>query len=118
MRLYDKDGFALRDPGSKKVHHVAKVPLGIHEQWSGDGHDKLYKIGPIWAVVDDGTTTCEELREYDSEELPAHVYLKSVHNISVERSWLRLKLDWADNAVIVFEEGATKFNYNDQVPQQ
>lgn len=58
MQLYDEDGFALWNPGSKKVHCVAKVPLGIHERWSGDGHDKLYKIGfPIWAIVDDGTTT-------------------------------------------------------------
>jgi len=35
---------------------VKKVPIGIHERWAGDGHDKLYKIGfPIWAVIDDAT---------------------------------------------------------------
>ncbi|KAJ7586523.1 hypothetical protein C8J56DRAFT_730405, partial [Mycena floridula] len=30
------------------------------------------------------------------EELAAHVYLRSVHNISIERSWLRLRLDFGD----------------------
>jgi hypothetical protein len=33
-----------------------KFPLGPHERWAGDGHDKLYKIGfPLWAMVDDST---------------------------------------------------------------
>ena len=29
--------------------------VGIHQRWSADGHDKLYKIlgFPIWAIVDD-----------------------------------------------------------------
>ncbi|KAG6915401.1 hypothetical protein DXG01_011655 [Tephrocybe rancida] len=156
MHMHDEEGFVRRDPGSKKVCRNAKVPLGVHERWSGDGHDKLYRIGfPIWAVVDDGTTAwldawvvpsnrmgviigylflclvekyggmppqfttdCgsettqlyglvnalqEECHpEYDPQELPAHVYLKSVHNISVE----------------LFETGATEHDYNDQDPQQ
>lgn len=54
MHIYDKEGFALREPTAKKIRRFPKVPLGIHERWAGDGHDKLYKIGyPIWAVVDD-----------------------------------------------------------------
>ncbi len=33
-----------------------KVPIGIHDRWSADGHDKLNHIGfPIWAIVDDAT---------------------------------------------------------------
>ena len=43
--------------------------------------------------------------EYDSNELPAHVFLHSVHNVSIERSWLRLRLEVGDNAVIAFEKG-------------
>ena len=40
----------------KVLSSSTKVPLGIHECWAGDGHDKLYKIGfPVWAVVDDAT---------------------------------------------------------------
>ncbi|KAJ7575708.1 hypothetical protein C8J56DRAFT_799842, partial [Mycena floridula] len=46
------------------------------------------------------------------EELPAHVYLRSVHNISIKRSWLRLYLDFSDNAVLCFENGIAAGIYN------
>ena len=56
MHIHDDSGFTLRDPSSKQIFRVKKVPIGIHERWAGDGHDKLYKIGfPVWAVVDDAT---------------------------------------------------------------
>lgn len=56
MHTHDNKGFTFHDPSSKKIFQVAKVPIGIHERWAGDGHEKLYKIGfPIWAVVDDTT---------------------------------------------------------------
>jgi hypothetical protein len=57
MHAIDPEGFENREPGSKKVLRFPKVPIGIHERWSGDGHDKLYSIGfPIWAVVDEATS--------------------------------------------------------------
>ena len=56
--------------------------------------------------------------EYSTNELPAHVYLRSVHNVSIERSWLRLRLDFGDNAVIAFERGSGEYGYNDQDPEQ
>ena len=57
MHTHDDDGFKFRDPSSKKIFRVAKCPIGIHERWAGDGHDKLYKIGfPVWAIVNDVTT--------------------------------------------------------------
>jgi hypothetical protein len=56
--------------------------------------------------------------EIDILELPARVYLRSVHNISIERAWLRLRLDWGDNAVIVFEQGKDEGIYNPDNPQQ
>lgn len=43
--------------------------------------------------------------EYDVDVLPAHCYLRSVHNISIERSWLRLRLDFGDNAVAEYKKG-------------
>lgn len=56
MQVQDRDSFALREPTAKKVFRVAKYPIGIHQRWSCDGHDKLYKIGfPVWAIVDDAT---------------------------------------------------------------
>jgi hypothetical protein len=57
MHIHAEDGFTMRDPTSKKILRVVKANYGIHERWSGDGHDKLYAIGfPIWAVVDDATS--------------------------------------------------------------
>jgi hypothetical protein len=56
MRTHDDDGFDKRDPTSKKIHREPKVPIGINERWSADGHDKLYGIGfAVWAIVDDAT---------------------------------------------------------------
>ncbi|KAG6875699.1 hypothetical protein C0993_007920 [Termitomyces sp. T159_Od127] len=45
-------------------------------------------------------------------ELPAHIYLQSVHNIIVEHSWGHLQLDWGKNAVDVFEKGMIEGWYN------
>ena len=57
---------------------------------------------------------CREIfhGDIDLEDLPAHVYLHSVHNISIERSWLRLRLEWGDNAVLVFNKGVDDGIYN------
>jgi len=54
MHLHDHDALGRHEPVVKWIHHVPKHPISIHEHWSGDGHNKLYKIGfPIWAMVDD-----------------------------------------------------------------
>jgi len=50
--------------------------------------------------------------DFDLAGLPAHIYLHSVHNISIEHSWLWLHLDWGDNAVIAFEKGKDDGIYN------
>ena len=56
MLQHEPEEFERRDPGTKRIRRTAAVPIGIHERWSGDGHDKLYKIGfPIWAVLDFGS---------------------------------------------------------------
>ncbi|KIJ28819.1 hypothetical protein M422DRAFT_189254, partial [Sphaerobolus stellatus SS14] len=53
MRLQDPEGFALHDPTSKRIKRRPLVNLGIHEEWSGDGHDKLKRIGfAIYGVWD------------------------------------------------------------------
>jgi hypothetical protein len=57
MHTHAPEGFSKRDPTAKKIFRVPKVPIGIHERWSCDGHDKLYKIGfPVYAFVDDATS--------------------------------------------------------------
>ncbi len=56
MHVHDPEGFSQREPTSKKIRRFPKYPVGIHERWSADGHDKLYKIGfPIYGIVDDAT---------------------------------------------------------------
>ncbi|KAK2464499.1 hypothetical protein APHAL10511_003478 [Amanita phalloides] len=171
MHTHDIEGFEIRQPKSKEIKRVPKYPLGIHQRWSADGHDKLNKIGfPIYAIVDDATskwlgawvvpnnrmgdvvaylfletvekyggiplqltTDCgsettkafgiaNALREkfhpdIDAYALPPHVYLRSVHNITVERSWYRLRLDFGDNAVMSFEKGQEMGIYNANDPQ-
>ncbi|KAJ6515066.1 hypothetical protein C8R47DRAFT_1206416 [Mycena vitilis] len=172
MRTHDPDAFASREPTAKKIFRVPKFPLGIHERWAGDGHDKLYKIGfPIWAMVDDATgkilkawvvpsnrmgdtigylflclaeeyggvplqttTDCgsettllygivNAIRDIfhpalAEEGVRAHTYLRSVHNISVERSWLRMRLDFGDTAVLNFYQGVRDGKYDCDDPDQ
>ena len=50
--------------------------------------------------------------DIDLSEFPAYNYLRSVHNIAVERSWQRLRLDIGDNAVIFFNKGIEDGVYN------
>ncbi|KAJ6622518.1 hypothetical protein B0H10DRAFT_2162751 [Mycena sp. CBHHK59/15] len=172
MHVHDSDSFTQREPTAKKIFRVAKYPIGIHQRWSCDGHDKLYKIGfPVWSIVDDATskilkgwvvpsnrlgdiigylflclveefegiplqttTDCgsettllygivNALRQrfhpdIDSIEVPPHVYLRSVHNISVERQWLRLRLDFGDNCVLAYNQGIENGQYNSNDPDQ
>ncbi|KAK7690805.1 hypothetical protein QCA50_005905 [Cerrena zonata] len=41
-----------------------------------------------------------------SNVLPAHRFMKSVHNITIERGWLRLRLQWGDNVKVFWEAGS------------
>ena len=53
MHLHDPAGFRICEPGAKKVQRGVLTSLGLHHEWSGDGHDKLAEIGfPIWGVCD------------------------------------------------------------------
>ena len=54
LKMHDPAGFSMCEPtAGKKVHRVVLVSLGLHHEWSADGHNKLSKIGfPIWGVWD------------------------------------------------------------------
>ncbi|KIO33914.1 hypothetical protein M407DRAFT_227054 [Tulasnella calospora MUT 4182] len=146
MKEFDPEGFELRKPGAKIIHRGVLTAAGLHEEWSGDGHDGIGKYGLyIWGVRDKWsrawlgvrvvpnnrlqeivayvwlgivyevggvpvqmTTDCgsenpviygltNALREeyapgLNSTETPAHRFLKSVHNITIERGWHSLKM--------------------------
>ena len=56
MHEFEAASIVHYEPGAKKILHIAKNPVSIHEHWAGDCNDKLYSIGfPIWAVVDNAT---------------------------------------------------------------
>ncbi|PPQ94879.1 hypothetical protein CVT25_004622 [Psilocybe cyanescens] len=170
MHTHDPEGFRACEPGAKKIPRTARNPVGIHERWAGDGHDKLYKIGfPIWAVVDNASakwlngwvvpsnqmgdiivylflclvleykgiplqfsTDCgsettqlyglvNALREIffsdcDIAVVRAYEYLRSIHNVAIERSWLRLRVDFGDNAVIEYQKGPPFVNFDAEDP--
>lgn len=56
--------------------------------------------------------------DVDNDVLPAHVFIRSIHNISIERSWLRLRLDLGNNAVNVFRQGISDGIYDPNDPVQ
>ncbi|KAF7971586.1 hypothetical protein HWV62_20752 [Athelia sp. TMB] len=138
MHLHDNDAFATREPTAKRIHRFPKYPIGIHERWSGDGHDKLYKIGfPIWAMVDDATGKWLGAWVVPSNrmgEIVAYLFLCLVEKfeglplqastdcgsettklfalMNALRSWLRLRLDWGDNVVLFFNKGIDDGIYN------
>ena len=53
--------------------------------------------------------------DFPVDELPAHRFLKSVHNIVIERGWLRLRTQWGDNVKLFFDSGESRYNPNDPV---
>jgi hypothetical protein len=49
----------------------------------------------------------------DVDELPAQIYLQSIHNIVIERGWLRLRLEWGDNVKLFWKNGEGIYNQLD-----
>ncbi|RDB24968.1 hypothetical protein Hypma_007391 [Hypsizygus marmoreus] len=163
MKIYDPQGSIIREPGAKKVRRGVLTALGLHHEWSGDGHDKLTEIGfPIWGMKDKwsaqwlglwvvpnnrlkasiaylylslikkhggmpiqtstdcGSETTEvfgfanALREMfspniDINALPAHRFLKSIHNITIERGWLCFRLQFGDNVKVFWDAGTALY---------
>ena len=85
MHTHDAAGFIKRDPTAKRIHREPKVPLGINERWSADGHDKLNGIGfPVWAIVDDAVGKWLGVWVVPSNRLGhiiAYLYLEAVEKV-------------------------------------
>lgn len=63
------------------------------------------------------TITCSEaMSDVPNDILPAHRYVRSVHNIQIERSWLRLRLTFGDNACLTFEKGKADGIFDEDNP--
>jgi hypothetical protein len=50
-------------------------------------------------------------------DLPAHVFLKSVHNIVIERGWWSLTLEWGGNVDAFWHAGNEIYNADDGLQQ-
>ncbi|KJA25629.1 hypothetical protein HYPSUDRAFT_85343 [Hypholoma sublateritium FD-334 SS-4] len=83
---------------------------------------------PIQSTTDCGSETtliyglaCA-LREHFAPEMDeagigaAHVFLKSIYNITIERGWLRIRLTWGDNVKLFWKAG--EGIYNPTIPKQ
>ncbi|KAE9390115.1 hypothetical protein BT96DRAFT_959865 [Gymnopus androsaceus JB14] len=83
----------------------------------------VYEYGgiPIQMTTDCGSELvmvygfANALREAFADDIPidqvaAHQFLQSIHNITIERGWLWLRLDWGDNVKIFWDAGNMIYN--------
>ncbi|KAF8238077.1 hypothetical protein L208DRAFT_1375366 [Tricholoma matsutake] len=134
MHTHDAAGFIKRDPTAKRIHREPKVPLGINEWWSADGHDKLNGIGfPVWAIVDDAVGRWLGIWVVPSNHLGhiiAYLYLQAVENvgdcgsemtqlhaIAKALRWLHLHLEFGNSTVIVFKKAEEDGVYLSHIPE-
>ena len=53
MHQHDLEGFNARKPTARKIFRTQLTSLGPNEEWCGDGHDKLNKMGiQIYGIRD------------------------------------------------------------------
>ena len=46
--------------------------------------------------------------------IPAHKCLQSIRNITIERGWLRLRIQWGENVKIFWAQGEGIYDPNDE----
>jgi len=50
--------------------------------------------------------------EFPIDEVPAHRFLRSVHNITIERGWSQLKFQFDENVDLFWEQGIIEGIYD------
>jgi hypothetical protein len=55
----------------------------------------------------------DAFRGNDDEDKPAHIFLRSVHHIPIERGWLDLRKDVGHGVILIWESGSRLFREND-----
>jgi len=48
--------------------------------------------------------------DLSSDDHPAHWFLWSINNITVERGWYRLRVSWGDNIKVIYQSGSHLYN--------
>ncbi|KAG2140218.1 uncharacterized protein EDB93DRAFT_1241888 [Suillus bovinus] len=146
MRQHEPDGFAQWGRSKKKISRFpiwairdqwSGKWLGmwvVPNNWLKTSIAYLYlsllhELGgmPLQTTTDCGSEMTDvygfatALREIFSpnlstDELPAHWFLKSVHNITIKCGWLHVQVQWGDNVKVFWEVGEEI--YNDMDPRQ
>ncbi|KZT47796.1 hypothetical protein CALCODRAFT_513588 [Calocera cornea HHB12733] len=149
MRTHAPYEVLSRTPGQKKIHKTSLWSIGIAEEWSGDGFEKLGRESfhphctsgrpkvqevratflfhlptninglegvPLRLVVDRGSETIQvgalarALRSQfapniEPDVLPPFLQVKSVYNITIERSWRGLFEDELEAIAVAWDAG-------------
>ncbi|KZT59911.1 hypothetical protein CALCODRAFT_430333 [Calocera cornea HHB12733] len=162
MRTGDEYHVTGRTPGKKQIHKTSLWSIGVSEEWSGDGFEKLQRVAgglPCWGlrdkasrrflglwvlpnvrlgvvppalylraarkaggvplrlVLDKGTETIQVgalakalsrlayAPNIDPEVLPPFLQIKSIYNITIERSWRGLFNDELEAIALVWDAG-------------
>ncbi|KAJ7920649.1 hypothetical protein B0H13DRAFT_1605235 [Mycena leptocephala] len=123
MMVDDATGKVLKAwvvPSNRMGDIIAYLFLCLAEEYGGVplqtttdcGSETTLLYGIVNAIRDMFHTDLAEAR------ILAHNYLRSVHNIAVERTWLRLRLDFGDTAVLNFNQGIADLKYDNNDPDQ
>ncbi len=64
----------------------------------------------IFRLLFSDQTAREAYSDLDIDILVAHRYLQSIYNITIERGWLRLRIEWGDNVRVIWENGNGLFD--------
>ncbi|KAJ7190707.1 hypothetical protein GGX14DRAFT_407784 [Mycena pura] len=120
--------YGLVDDSTGHLLHEYILPsnrLGQVVLWCWLDQVEKYKGMSVVTVTDCGSETTllygavNALRERFHPELtaqginPAHVYVRSVHNVSVERTWLRLRKELGNTVLLDYMAGVNDGVYSD-----
>ncbi|KAF8308853.1 uncharacterized protein EI90DRAFT_2959957 [Cantharellus anzutake] len=85
MQQFELEGFEKREPCGKKIRRHPIISVGPGAEWSGDGHDKLKKIGfSIYGIRDIAPGKWLKLKLLPDNRLKetiAYVYLELVEEL-------------------------------------
>ncbi|KAG8979807.1 hypothetical protein FRB90_007903, partial [Tulasnella sp. 427] len=97
-------------PNNRKGDVVAYLYLSLVRKYGGIPNQTASDRGSETTKVYGLGTALREIfvGEIAADDAPAHIYLRSVHNIVIERGWLRLRLEWGDAVAEFYDRGTDR----------
>ncbi|KIJ35154.1 hypothetical protein M422DRAFT_262532 [Sphaerobolus stellatus SS14] len=114
MQFQDPEGFQLHDPTSKRIKRRALVNISIHEEWSGDGHDKLKRIG--LAIYGRGWSQLKFQFDVNVDEFWDHGFTKGIYDVYDDAHIALARWLWAH--LVQKEINAWKDRFNAHAPHK